>query len=336
MKLEYSRELTGGAQVTTLLLQSQALQGNALGDPTERSHPVLIPAGETQGLPLVFVLGGYTSFGHKHLNKGSLWEETLVERLGRLMAVDAIPSAVFVWPSCETRLGGSQFMNSIGTGNYEDMLVKELLPAVEKKWSCGGEGNRVVVGKSSGGFGALTLVMRNPGLFRAAASHCGDMAFDVSQRRGFPEALTCWKKYGGPSAFLKALPQLAFNFSVHAGVEVIAMSTCYSPNLNSELGCDLPVDPETGVVDEEVFSRWLKHDPVQLIQQPESADGLRRLDALYLDAGESDEFALQWGLRRFLIPLKEAEIEARVDFFDGGHFHTDARYEVSLPFVLVR
>jgi len=334
MHFSYTRELAGGARASVFDLESSALQGNPLGDPSLRSHPVLLPKTLTPGLPLVLVLGGYTGFGHKFLNKGSLWEETLVERLARLQNADLIPPAIFAMPSCETRLGGSQYLNSTGTGRYEDMVIQELVPALEKEFGCGGEGNRVVVGKSSGGFGALSLVMRNPGFFKAAASHCGDMAFDLCQMRGFPDALTCWKKFGGPEKFLQALPDLKFNFSVHAGVECIAMSTCYSPNPDSSLGCDLPVDPDTGAINEKVFARWLEHDPLRMVEKEAYADALRQLDCLYLDAGEKDEFALQWGLRRLLPRLEALDISHHAEFFDGGHFQTDVRYEISLPRLL--
>jgi enterochelin esterase family protein len=343
MEFEYLRELPGGARLQALTHTSEVLEGNALEDPVRRSHPVLLPPGGVQqNVPLVTVLVGYTGFGHKIINKGSMWGQTLVERIGRAMAEGKIPPAVFFWPSCETRLGGSQYLNSPGTGDYEDYLIKELIPFVEKTYSggqindsqVGGSGKRMVVGKSSGGYGALRLTMRNPGFFAATASHCGDMGFDMSHFRGLSDALTCWQKYGGPAAFLEELPNLELGNLEHAGIEGIAMASCYSPNPDSELGFDLPADPQTGDIRKQVFERWLAHDPLRMLDIPAYADALRHLNHLYLDAGHRDEFALQWGLKRFSAKLDQLGIRAQVEFYEGGHFNNDHRYEISLPQIL--
>lgn len=337
MRLEYRRELAGGAVLTVLPTVSEVLRGNPLGDPIERAHPVLLPpAAAAGGLPLVTMLFGYTGFAHKVLNKGSMWQENLPERIARGMAEGRVPPAVVVWPAAETRLGGSQFVNSIGTGRYEDYVCDEVVPAVEREYACGGGGRRVVVGKSSGGFGALHLAMRRPGYFAAAGSHCGDLGFDQSHVRGFADALNAWRKAGGPAAFLAALPRLEnFGFAEHAGAELLALGHCYSPDAASPWGCALPVDPQTGEPQPAVFARWLAFDPLHRVREhPAEADALRGLKALYLDAGERDEFALQWGLRRFVARLHELQIPHRAEFHPGGHFDTDARYEVSLPYLL--
>lgn len=333
----YRRTLAAGATLTVFEHESRLLRGNPLGDPHVRAHPLLIPpGGRESGLPLVAALFGYTGFAHKVLNKTSMWQENLPERIARGMAEGRIPPAVVVWPACETRLGGSQFVNSAGTGRYEDYVCDEILPAVERAHGCGGPGRRVVVGKSSGGFGALHLAMRRPGLFAAAGSHCGDLGFDMSHVRGFADALNAWRKAGGPAQFLEAMPRLEkFGFSEHAGAELLALGHCYSPDADSPWGCQLPVDPALGELRPEIFARWLAFDPLRrIVDHPAEAEAMRGLRALYLDAGESDEFALQWGLRRFAARLEEQGIAHRREFFAGGHFDTDARYEVSLPYLL--
>lgn len=337
MRMEYRRELAGGAVLTVFEHESAVLRGNPLGDPHLRAHPLLIPPpGGIARPPLVAVLFGYTGFAHKVLNKGSMWQENLPERIARGMAEGRIPPAVFVWPACETRLGGSQFVNSAGTGRYEDLVCDEVIPAIEAAHGCGGAGRRVVVGKSSGGFGALHLAMRRPGFFAAAGSHCGDLGFDQSHVRGFADALNAWRAAGGPAAFLAAMPRMdKFGFSEHAGAELLALGHCYSPDASSPWGCELPVDPDSGEPRPEVFAKWLAFDPLRRVEaEPAAAGALRALRALFLDAGERDEFALQWGLRRFVARLRRLGVPHRAEFHPGGHFETDARYEVSLPFLL--
>ena len=65
---------------------SEALRGNALGDPSVRANPLLLPAGGGAGLPLVTVLFGYTGFAHKVLNVPGIWQENLPERIARATA----------------------------------------------------------------------------------------------------------------------------------------------------------------------------------------------------------------------------------------------------------
>jgi len=337
MRFAYRRELAGGFVLTVLDHDSRLLADNPLGDPTQRSHPVLVPPGGGAGLPLVVLLVGYTGFNHKVVNRGNLWQPNLPERIAAAMDAGRVPPAVVFWPSAETRLGGSQYVDSPGTGPYARYVVEELVPFVEAELGCGGDGRRVVAGKSSGGFGALHLAMRHPGAFRGAASHSGDMGFDVSHVRGFSDALDAWSRHGGPAAFLEALPTLPeLGHLEHAGVECLAMASCYSPNPESPLGVDLPMDPDSGEPRPEVFARWLAFDPVRRLEEdgPE-AEALRALDGrLWLDCGERDEFALHWGLRRLLPRLERCGIPHHAEFHPGGHFGIDERYERSLPFLL--
>ncbi len=334
MATVYYRELAGGAHLALFHHESELLRGNPLGDPAVREHPVLVTGRPSRELPLVLILVGFTGFGRRVLNE-SMWQENLPERLARLTAEGRLPPAVYLWPSCETRYGGSQYMDSPGTGPYERFLRDELVPAVEAAYACGGPGRRLVAGKSSGGYGALTLAMRNPGWVEGVACHAGDMGFDFGYLRDFPDALTCWRRHGGPAAFVAALPGLeSIGNEEHHGIDVIAMASCYSPDPEAPLGCALPVDPETGELRPAVWERWLEHDPLRLVERPEHAAALRRLRVLWLDAGEGDEFALQWGLRRLLQRLRALEVPHEAEFFPGGHFGMDHRYERSLPRLL--
>ena len=332
MRIQYKCEFDG-AELVLYEHESKVLQGNPLGDPTRRYTPVLVPKDNPGGLPLVSVLVGFTGSGLKVISQ-SLWKKNLPERIAELLRTKQIPPAVFVWPACETQLGGSQYVNSGATGQYEDFLVEELLPALESEYECGGKNGRIVVGKSSGGFGALHLVMNRPGYFDALGCHSGDMNFQMTYFAEFADALTSWQKAGGPKAFLESFPPKRLGRQAHAGINILAMSACYSPNKESDLGFDLPVDPATGALNEEVFARWLSFDPLEKIKAEESVVALKALKGCYLDAGNEDEFGLQWGLRLFREQVQNLGIEHHLEFFAGGHFDTDWRYEHSLPYLL--
>src|SRR3954470_1300813 len=162
-------------------VESRALIGNPLGDPTARRLAVWLPpsyAGETtRRYPVIYWLAGYSGTGEM-LFSGNPWQPGLGARLDRLIGSGAMGEAIVVAPDCFTRWGGAQYLDSPALGNYETHLIEEVLPALDQRLRTIPERAARAVGeKSSGGFGALVLAMRHPDQFAAVASHAGDMAF---------------------------------------------------------------------------------------------------------------------------------------------------------------
>lgn len=80
--------------------------------------------------------------------------------------------AVIVFVDASTSWGGSQFLNSTGTGRYLDYLCDEAIPFVDARYpTLAAREHRGVSGKSSGGYGALAISMLRPHVFGALASH---------------------------------------------------------------------------------------------------------------------------------------------------------------------
>src|SRR5438876_6624001 len=166
--------------LSRITVESQALKTNMLGDPSGRVIDVYLPAGHNvQGLPLLVDLVGFTSSGLSHTNWVG-FRENLPERLDRLIGEQRMPPVVVAFPDCFTRLGGNQYINSACTGAWEDFLLQEMLPAIEQRFRCGGTGRRVVFGKSSGGYGALTHALRQSDSRSAAASHSGAKGLELA------------------------------------------------------------------------------------------------------------------------------------------------------------
>ena len=69
--------------------------------------------------------------------------------------------------------GATFYINSHdGKTRYEDFLVQEFLPGIEKKFRVKpGRVNRAVSGASMGGYGALHLAFRHPELFSSVSAH---------------------------------------------------------------------------------------------------------------------------------------------------------------------
>src|SRR5271154_6851469 len=78
---------------------------------------------------------------------------------------------------------------SASMGAWEDFLLQEILPAIERRFGCGGAGHRGVFGKSLGGYGAITYALRHSDIWAFAACHSGDMGFDLCYLPDMPEVL---------------------------------------------------------------------------------------------------------------------------------------------------
>ena len=167
-------------QVHRLTHTSKVLEGNLLGDPVERELHVYTPHGYQDGahLPLLVDVVGFTGSGLGHTN-WKAFTENVPERLDRLIGEGTMGPVVVAFPDCYSRLGGNQYINSAAIGRYEDYLIEEIVPFVEGRFAAGGQGNRGIFGKSSGGFGAITHGLRHGDFWSAIACHSGDMGFEL-------------------------------------------------------------------------------------------------------------------------------------------------------------
>jgi enterochelin esterase family protein len=311
--------------IEILEFESRVLKGNPLGDPTTRTTPVYLPPSYPKGrYPVLYMLTGFTGFGEMMIQRGA-WSESLPERLDRLIRTRAMREAIVVMPDCFTRYGGSQYLNSTATGRYEDHVVKELVPFVDRRYRT--NGRRAVLGKSSGGYGAMVLGMRHPDVFHALACHSGDLYFEYCYLPDFPKALDLLRPHGGPAKFLRAWEKMPKRMAgnLHAVVNTIAMASCYSPRGRT---FDLPFDLETGELRGEVWRRWKSWDPIDMLDR--HAKDLRKLRLVYLDCGTRDQFALHHGARIFAAKARTRGVKLVHEEFDDDHTAISYRYDRSL------
>ncbi|PXA98832.1 enterochelin esterase [Nostoc sp. 3335mG] len=317
-------------------IQSKAIAGNRLGDPTERLVDVYVPAGHSgDGLPLLVDLVGYTAGGPAH----TAWKnfgENVPERLDRLIGEGQLGPVVVAFPDCFSRLGGNQYVNSPVLGNYEDFLIGEMLPFVEEKFRCGGAGRRGVFGKSSGGFGAHIHAMRHPDVWAAAASHSGDAGFENLYIPEFPNVLRALAKTGNSiEAWMRAFEGKAkIDGKDTATLMILAQAASFDPDPdpNTFLGLRLPVTLDTCEFIEERWSNWLEWDPARMVET--HADALGRLKGFYFDCGTEDQYNILYGSRRIHRTLEARGIAHRYEEFPDNHSGVDYRMDISLPFLV--
>lgn len=317
-------------RLVTLSVESELLRENPLGDPHQRTLRLLVPGELSHPLPVVWILPAYGGTAAALVEEDP-WSENLLDRVNRLSAEGRLGEAIFAIPDCFTLLGGSQYLDSPAQGPYQRHLWEELRPAVEAAFPTNGKYG--VAGRSSGGYGAFIQAVHRPEYVRAIACHAADMAFELVYPAGFPALAQALEKHGGAEGFLaafRASPRKR-NGEWFMAVQTLCMAACYSPSPDAPLGIELPFDPHTLELREEVWARWLAHDPLRMIESPETQSALRGLDLLFFDCGSRDEYALQYGQRRLVRRLTQLGIAHVAEEFPDGHRSTSYRFDISLP-----
>ena len=314
-------------------LTSQLLANNPLGDPADRDLFVYRPPGynEKQRYPTVMILAGYGGTNHSLLNYEP-FSPNLVERFDRQVAKGETQPALLVLPDAMNRYGGSQFLNSGASGSYQSYLADEVVDFVDANYSTLADAPaRAVVGRSSGGFGALRLGMDRPDRFSVIGSHAGDSAFELSIRPALVETAIALDRAGGLFAFINAFLEKPQQHSFTA-MMLVAYAAAYAPTPGETSTFALPFDPATGELDPAVWSQFLAQDP--LVKLENDPGLLANASLVFLDAGDRDEHGLQFGARRMAERLQERGCHVLFEEFPGSHRGTGYRYERSLPLLV--
>ena len=335
----WSHDFAGRLEEHTI--ESRALQDNPLGDPASRPLWVYVPPGydddHKSHYPSVYVLQGYT--GHLAMWRNRMaFRQPFPETADQLFTSGGAPPCIVVYVDAWTAYGGSQFVDSPGTGRYHTYLCEEVVPFVDGRYrTLAAREHRGVSGKSSGGFGAMITPMLRPDLFGGFASHAGDSLYELCYVPGFGKvARTLRDDYDGsyerfwedfrsrPAMSKESDGDLVMTYGVAA---------CFSAEPDGAVL--LPFEPATGELVPDVWERWLAWDPVRMV--PRHADALRGLRAVYLDAGKRDEWFLDLGaeaMRRALERIRVTDVF--FELFDATHMGIDYRYPIGLKYLAER
>lgn len=320
--------------------ESEVLRGNPLGDPHERPLLVYLPPGyhdDDRPYPSVYVLIGYTGQAEMWTNRWA-WRPTFPEAADRLFAGGDAPPCIVVFVDAWTRYGGSQYVDSRGTGRYHTYLCDEVVPWVDEHYrTIADRDHRGVQGKSSGGFGAMVTAMLRPDLFGGFASHAGDSLYELCYVKGFGDAARALRdEYDGSyDAFLEdffSRPALSKEHDANL-IMTYGVAACFSAEPDGTVR--LPFEVSTGRLVPDVWQRWLDWDPVRMVAR--HADALRSQRAIWLDAGKRDEWYLDLGMRAFVEELAAVGVsDVRHELFDAAHGGIDYRYPLSLAYLAER
>lgn len=323
------------------VFESAALRGNPLGDPYARPLWVYVPPGyddePERRYPSIYLIQGLTGQLDMWRNR-SAFRKNPVELMDELFAGGGSPPAILVWVDCWTSLGGSQFIDSPGTGRYHTYLCDEIVPWVDERYRTVAEAaNRGIAGKSSGGYGAMVNPMLRPDVFGGMATHAGDALFEMCYLPDFRKSVrTLRDSYEG--SFEKFWEDFRSRpaFSKDSDANLLndwCMAACYSADEDGTV--QLPYDTATGTLRPEVWERWLAWDPVRMASQ--RADALRSLRAIYIDCGKRDQFFLDLGAEAFRRELDALGIDDYFfELFDATHSGIEYRYPLAVKYLAER
>lgn len=151
------------------------------------------------------------------------------------------------------------------------------------------------------------------------------------QRRGRCAATTGTRTNGGPTSTPAQLgpPDDELLLGLYGAAAAFSPAPDGTPVL--------PFDPATGAPLPEVWQRWLAWDPVRMAA--DHAEALRGLSAIWIDAGNRDEYFLDLGAQSFVTQLAQVGVPPeRIHFelFDAGHGAIDYRYPMALDWLARR
>jgi hypothetical protein len=202
-------------------IESTAIAGNKAGISSTRNIDVYLPDGYEDGThryPVIYWVPGFTSG-----DGGAMYQNVLDNAIqsGKITPTIAVFVDVHEGISC---------INSPLIGKWEDFMVSELVPFIDKTYPTIPDPKaRGIGGHSSGGYTALILPILYPNVWGSIGTN--DPAFWIMQVYSsitppLPQGIG---EYASAGIYMKIYLQLAASFN---------------PNPNSPLLCDMPVTPD--------------------------------------------------------------------------------------------
>jgi enterochelin esterase-like enzyme len=199
--------------------------------------------------------------------------------------------------------GAHEFANSANNGPWGDALVKELIPALERRYRMDAKpSGRLLQGHSSGGWAVLWLQVAYPDVFGGA----WPTAPDPSDFRAFiPVDLTTAKNMyrtpdGKPTIIMHANGrEITTEDSAHReavlgeyGGQVSSFEAVFSPRGTDGRPMRL-FDRATGEIDREVAKAWEKYDIARILREDWRRLGPKLNGKIHLYVGTADNYYLE-------------------------------------------
>jgi enterochelin esterase-like enzyme len=145
----------------TRSITSTAFAGSKTGESTTQNILVYLPPsynGSTSRYPVVYYLHGFDGDYTQISSNLPVFDS--------LMAAGTVSEFIIIGVNGNNTLGGSFYVNSLATGNWEDYLVNEVVSFIDTNYRTKtAAASRGIAGYSMGGFGSINLALKHPDVF---------------------------------------------------------------------------------------------------------------------------------------------------------------------------
>lgn len=125
--------------------------------------------------PVLYFLHGMNG------NEGEFERRGVAAAINKLREGGAVGEMIVIAPNGKN----SFYLNAKNGEQYEDAIIKDLIPHVEKSYrAVGKRDGRAIQGLSMGGFGALVLAFKHPEMFSSVTAHCAAIFTEMPRATG--------------------------------------------------------------------------------------------------------------------------------------------------------
>jgi S-formylglutathione hydrolase FrmB len=291
-------------------LTSKALEGNLMGNSTNREFLVYLPpdyATSGKRYPVVYVLHGGGEGDGGPVND-------VKNAARKLLKNGDAKEMIFVFPDATNNFIGSMYMSSITNGDFETYITKELVEKVDSTYrTIPNRDSRGITGCSMGGMGSMHLALKYPDIYGVAVPMNGSISmYEPYIELEWKEELSGFNK-NGYSDWSKL---------ADSGIWWMAsLAMIASPNPNKPpFYFDMPYKEENGktIIDPDVYEKVKKlevtNDINAYLAQP------TRLNNLFIyTSDENGEKPLPKIISNFDKYLTTKGVPHDFTMFSGGH-----------------
>lgn len=291
-------------------VHGKLLEGNLSGDSADRFVSVYLPPSyklqPKRRYPVIYFLHGFTDSDAKLFGLAKHWMN-LPSTVDSAFVRGVASEMIIVTPNADTKFRGSWYSNSVTTGNWEDFITKELIPNIDRKYrTIAKAGSRGLAGHSMGGYGAMRLGQKYPGIFSSI------YLLSPALLKQNENNLQNLKSYHQADSIktMDDLTKAAFGTKV-----IFACAAAWSPNpANPPFYVDLPV--MNGQFQMSVLDKWIANMPLTTIDQ--YIGNLKQLKAIAFDAGTKDE-AIAAAIKVLDAELNKYGVKHNFEIYEGNH-----------------
>jgi enterochelin esterase-like enzyme len=315
-------EVQANKSMNMIKVPAPSLANNLVGEPAERMLYVYLPPSYNTSqtyYPVLYYLPGY--------GDGNIIGFRLPDDMDKLIQSGQVQEMIVVVAAGTSKLGGSFYVNSPVTGNWEDFIVKDVVGYVDGHFRTLAQvESRGITGHSMGGIGALNIAMHHPEMFSAVYS----MSPGLFDENGLAESqmfnsesliqkFVEYEKEVSASALEDAQRQMFASpqqFALSYGFAFAPDPDRHAPYF------DYPYREENGqlVRDDAIWKTWESGFGGIAEEAKRYKDNFIQLKGIVVDYGTNDEYLwIPKGCVYFGEQLTAAGISVKVESYEGTH-----------------